>query len=609
MISNNSAQKRPYASIAADNQTRKEEEKFSEHMSVQDKRLVTETLTKLMKHPCAGPFLQPVDPVFFNIPDYFDIIKHPMDLSTIQTKLNNYQSKEEFIADVELMLDNCYLYNNATDPVCDQARELEKAFKKHLAKKTVSEKQPSTVTTLLSESEYKHCASAIKEFKKPKYAHLTWPFERPVDAAAWGATDYYDIIQHPMDMSTIENKFKNAEYTNEDQFYDDYKLMFSNCYKYNPPHHEVHLLGKKFEEDFDKHWNKIHDKPKERAVKKQRVDQDVMITPPTTEDEVQVKQNTEDIINTDDATTKTTANDGRHVLRVKLNVKKSSNEAEEPPKQPITTPSKPAVKIPGLALSKEPPKLGLDHRPPSPQSEKKDQKPSIVLQNHDQWLAQARQHALQQKTSASVKNTSSTTSVNKPVQPNIPVNNKKPMVSKQPETQTPIFDIGELYNKINDEKRARQQQLREEQERREREERVRRERERKRYEEQMARKREFRQQMLKKKEMDRIQRMNALNQRVVDISAQKMSLHQFELNVLCKDLDWRELNNWQRETVDYRHIPVPAFVRRSPVNLKELRSKLLSKSVRLKHAKKQEDSLKDQQQVMNNQQDSDMDVE
>jgi hypothetical protein len=137
----------------------------------------------------------------------------------------------------------------------------------------VSEKQPPTVTTLLSESEDKHCASVIKEFKKPKYAHLTWPFERPVDAAAWGATDYYDIIQHPMDMSTIENRFKNAEYTSEDQFYDDYKLMFSNCYKYNPPHHEVHLLGKKFEEAFDKHWNKIHDKPKERAVKKQRVDQ------------------------------------------------------------------------------------------------------------------------------------------------------------------------------------------------------------------------------------------------------------------------------------------------------------------------------------------------
>lgn len=37
-----------------------------------------------------------------------------------------------------------------------------------------------------------------------------------------------------------------------------------------------------------------------------------MITPPTTEDEVQVKQNTEEMINTDDATTKTTANGNYH---------------------------------------------------------------------------------------------------------------------------------------------------------------------------------------------------------------------------------------------------------------------------------------------------------
>jgi hypothetical protein len=78
----------------------------------------------------------------------------------------------------------------------------------------------------------------------------------------------------------------------------------------------VHLLGKKFEEAFDKHWNKIHDKPKERAVKKQRVDQDVMITPPTTEDEVQVKQNTEEMINTDDVTIKTTANGNCHQIKI-----------------------------------------------------------------------------------------------------------------------------------------------------------------------------------------------------------------------------------------------------------------------------------------------------
>lgn len=107
---------------------------YSEPMSPQDKRLVTGIFKKLWNCPFATPFLQPVDPVYFNIPDYFDIIKHPMDLSTIQKKLDDYHSKEEFIADVELMLNNCYLYNNPTDPVCDTAREFEKMFKKQLIK-------------------------------------------------------------------------------------------------------------------------------------------------------------------------------------------------------------------------------------------------------------------------------------------------------------------------------------------------------------------------------------------------------------------------------------------------------------------------------------------
>ncbi|KAF0900537.1 hypothetical protein E2562_032132 [Oryza meyeriana var. granulata] len=45
-------------------------------------------LKNIFKHQWAGPFLVPVDAVKLNIPDYFDIIKKPMDLGTIEKKLN-----------------------------------------------------------------------------------------------------------------------------------------------------------------------------------------------------------------------------------------------------------------------------------------------------------------------------------------------------------------------------------------------------------------------------------------------------------------------------------------------------------------------------------------
>ena len=44
-------------------------------------------LKPLLKMDGAPAFLRPVDPVAMNLPDYLDIIKHPMDLGTIEKKL------------------------------------------------------------------------------------------------------------------------------------------------------------------------------------------------------------------------------------------------------------------------------------------------------------------------------------------------------------------------------------------------------------------------------------------------------------------------------------------------------------------------------------------
>lgn len=58
-------------------------------------------------------FRHPVDYIGLEIPDYPDIIKHPMDLSTLKKnlKLGQYQTLQDFICDVQLIWDNCKLYN------------------------------------------------------------------------------------------------------------------------------------------------------------------------------------------------------------------------------------------------------------------------------------------------------------------------------------------------------------------------------------------------------------------------------------------------------------------------------------------------------------------
>jgi hypothetical protein len=46
--------------------------------------------------PCARLFLRPVDPKALGIEDYFDVIKHPMDIGTVRRKLerNEYKTPE-----------------------------------------------------------------------------------------------------------------------------------------------------------------------------------------------------------------------------------------------------------------------------------------------------------------------------------------------------------------------------------------------------------------------------------------------------------------------------------------------------------------------------------
>ncbi|KAI8139599.1 Bromodomain-containing protein, partial [Fennellomyces sp. T-0311] len=50
-------------------------------------------------------------------PDYFEVIKRPMDLGTVTKKMKalQYKSKKEFADDLYLIYENCLLYN--TNPV------------------------------------------------------------------------------------------------------------------------------------------------------------------------------------------------------------------------------------------------------------------------------------------------------------------------------------------------------------------------------------------------------------------------------------------------------------------------------------------------------------
>ncbi|XP_044540057.1 bromodomain-containing protein 4-like, partial [Gracilinanus agilis] len=115
-------------------------------------------------------------------------------------------------------------------------------------KKDVPDSQQHAVEKSNKVSEQlKYCTGIIKEMFAKKHAAYAWPFYKPVDVEALGLHDYCDIIKHPMDLSTIKSKLETREYRDAQEFAADVRLMFSNCYKYNPPDHEVVAMARKLQ--------------------------------------------------------------------------------------------------------------------------------------------------------------------------------------------------------------------------------------------------------------------------------------------------------------------------------------------------------------------------
>lgn len=87
-------------------------------------------LNALKKHRSATPFLRPVDPLSLNCPDYFEIIKEPMDLGTVEKKLrnNDYSSPYQFFANVRKIWSNAFTYNPRNSQVYNLTLDISQYF-------------------------------------------------------------------------------------------------------------------------------------------------------------------------------------------------------------------------------------------------------------------------------------------------------------------------------------------------------------------------------------------------------------------------------------------------------------------------------------------------
>ena len=68
---------------------------------------------------------------------------------------------------------------------------------------------------------------------------------------------FLKVIKTPMDLGTIKNKMDAREYNSHQEFATDVRLVFTNCYKYNPPDHDVVAMARKLQDVFEMKYAKI----------------------------------------------------------------------------------------------------------------------------------------------------------------------------------------------------------------------------------------------------------------------------------------------------------------------------------------------------------------
>lgn len=268
-------------------------------MPAHQKKHAAMTIKAVKRLKDAGPFLKPVDIVKLNIPFYYNYVKRPMDLSTMEKKIqvDAYETPKQLTEDFNLMVNNCYAFNGKNSVISQMARNIQASFEKHMlhmppkdAPAEATRRRRGAYTydfpKLRRDStsyngrpkreihppksrdlpydfrprrrrmtpELRFCQQILKDFKSRKYDAIAYPFLEPVDPVALDCPSYFDVVKNPMDLSTMAKKMENGEYENGEEFEKDMRLMLSDCYAFNPPGTPVNILGHRLETVFNEKW-------------------------------------------------------------------------------------------------------------------------------------------------------------------------------------------------------------------------------------------------------------------------------------------------------------------------------------------------------------------
>ncbi|XP_062620168.1 bromodomain and WD repeat-containing protein 3-like isoform X2 [Saccostrea cucullata] len=230
-------------------------------------------MESIMQHSIAEQFLTPVDLNVF--PIYGIIIEYLIDLTTIKSRLENrfYRRVSALQFDIRYIEHNAKAFNEPGTPIVKSARIVTEALLRftsdtdctdpmpilnqlcHREKvggvSSGSETEDTSDNNRLKHSDDDQPGTSTRRKSAPPVNKTpdSWkseclnllesvfqcedssPFRFPVDPDE--IPEYFDIIEHPMDLSTVKENLLRDKYSNPNSLFKDFRLIFSNSRTFN----------------------------------------------------------------------------------------------------------------------------------------------------------------------------------------------------------------------------------------------------------------------------------------------------------------------------------------------------------------------------------------
>uniref|UniRef100_A0A3Q1AJN0 Protein polybromo-1 n=1 Tax=Amphiprion ocellaris TaxID=80972 RepID=A0A3Q1AJN0_AMPOC len=206
-------------------------------------------------------------------PDYYAIIKEPIDLKIIAQKiqLGHYRGVNAMAKDIDLLVKNAKTYNEPGSQVFKVSiflhkRNLRWNMENRLSAITMALQYESDEEGILSgsvhydegESEAESMTSnmdmsnpifqlyeAVRGARNSQGQLISEPFLQLPSRKDY--PDYYHQISQPICLHQIKNKMKNNEYESVEHVDSDLTLMFENAKRYNVPHSSIYKRALKLQ--------------------------------------------------------------------------------------------------------------------------------------------------------------------------------------------------------------------------------------------------------------------------------------------------------------------------------------------------------------------------